>query len=255
MSLFQMILIVCPLVFIAGFIDAIAGGGGLISLPAYLMTGLPVHQCYGTNKFSACLGTSIAAVRFYRNKAVDIKASLFSAVFALVGSFAGAQVALRLSAVVLKKFFVCVLPFIAVFVLFFGKGKLRKSRVTGKMLWVICGLIGFFIGMYDGLIGPGTGTLMIFGYTTFAGYDYVTASGNAKVVNLASNLASMAAYLFAGKVLFALAIPAAVCSVVGGYLGSGMAVKKGEGAVRGLLMVMLAAIFLKLLYDTFLMGG
>ena len=252
MSFLQMLLIVCPLVFAAGFIDAIAGGGGLIALPAYLLTGLPVHQCIGSNKFSACLGTTVAAARFYRNKALDLRPALFSAVFALAGSFAGAGTALYLPAELLKKAFVCVLPFLALIVLFAGKGRQRPQRVSGRKLWLLCALIGFFIGMYDGLIGPGTGTLMIFAYTTFTGYDYVTASGNSKIVNLASNLASMTTYLLAGKVLFALAVPAAVCSVAGGYLGSGMAVKKGEGMVRRLLIVMLLCIFAKLLYDTFL---
>lgn len=252
MSYLQMLLVVCPLVFLAGFIDAIAGGGGLLSLPAFLFTGLPVHQCYGTNKFASVLGTSTAAARFYKSKAMDLRAALISAGFALVGGFAGTQVALRLDPKFLKVIFLFVLPVMAVFVLFFSsKSRQRKELRGGTTLVLLCAAIGFFIGAYDGLIGPGTGTMLIFAYTTFIGYDYVTSSGNAKIVNLASNLASVVAFLLAGKVLFELAIPAAVCSIAGGYLGSGMAIKKGNALVRKLLIVMLAFIFLKLLYDVF----
>lgn len=255
MATWQILLIICPLTFVAGLIDAIAGGGGLISLPAFLLTGLPVHQCYGTNKFSSCLGTAIAAGRFYKNKLVDLKPALVSAVFALVGSLLGVQIALQLDDILLKKIFLMILPVIAIFVLFFSnKSKQKVEKLKGTSLYVVCGIIGIALGLYDGLIGPGTGTVLIFLYTTFVGYDYVTASGNAKIVNLASNVASVITYLIAGKVLFVIAIPAAICNIAGNYLGSGMAIKKGEKFVRTLLIVMLVCIFAKLFYDTFLVG-
>ncbi len=253
MATWQILLIICPLTFVAGLIDAIAGGGGLISLPAFLLTGLPVHQCYGTNKFSSTLGTAMAAGRFYKNKLVDLKPALVSAAFALVGSLVGVQIALHLNDVLLKKIFLMVLPVIAVFVLFFSnKSKQKAEKLQGNALYIMCGAIGIALGLYDGLIGPGTGTILIFLYTTFVGYDYVTASGNAKIVNLASNVASAITYLIAGKVLFIIAIPAALCNIAGNYVGSGMAIKKGEKFVRALLIVMLICIFAKLFYDTFL---
>jgi Predicted permeases len=255
MPTWQILLIVCPLIFMAGFIDSIAGGGGLISLPAFLLTGLPVHQCYGTNKVASALGTTMAAVQFYKNKAVDIKPALFSSVFSLLSALVGTQIALRIPGDLLKKIFLLILPVIAVFVLFFsGKGKQKEIKLEGKKLYITCAIIGVVLGLYDGMIGPGTGTMLIFMYTTFVGYDYIMASGNAKIVNLASNIAAAASYLIAGHVLFVIMVPAAVCNIAGNYVGSNLAMKKGDKFIKGLLVVMLISIFAKLFYDTFLVG-
>lgn len=253
MPLGQMMLIVCPLVFIASFVDSIAGGGGLISLPAYMLTGLPIHVVCGTNKVSSGVGTIFSAIRFYRGGKMVLKTALISGVMALCGSVLGARMNMHIDGDLLKKLFLVVLPVVAVFVFISGaKRQQLKVAPVGRKLAVICGVIGFLTGMYDGLIGPGTGTFLIFGFTTFAGFDYVTASGNAKVANLASNLAGAVVYLAAGKVLWSLAIPAAVCGVFGGLLGSGMAIKKGAGFVRVIMVLVLIGVFGKLIYDMFI---
>lgn len=246
-----MVALVCALVFAAGFIDSIAGGGGLISVPAYMLTGIPMHWCSGSNKFSGFPGTAIAAYRFYKSGNVDMPNACFSAVFAVLGAFIGARAALMMDAVLLKKVFLAALPFVVLFVLFFGKGRVREKKLAGNALRAACAAIGFVCGLYDGLIGPGTGTVLIFAYTTFVGYSYLTASGNAKIVNLASNVTSLITYLLAGRVLFYIAVPAAVCSLLGGYLGSGLAIKKGDKVVKAILIVMLIAVFAKLVSDVF----
>lgn len=248
MSLPQMLLIVCPLIFLASFVDSVAGGGGLISLPAYMLTGLPMHTVCGSNKLSASIGTAISAVRFYKNGCLHLKGALFSAGAALIGAYCGVRLNIYLPNDLLKKAFVFLLPFVALFVLF-GKGKVRKQLLEGRKLYLFCTCIGFGIGMYDGLIGPGTGTFLIFCYTSFVGFDYVTASGNAKIANLASNLASLAVYLAGGHVALTLALPAACCSILGGWLGSGMAIHKGSKFIRKMLIVVLIGIFAKLIYD------
>lgn len=254
MTTLHMILIICPLVFLASFVDSIAGGGGLISLPAYMLTGIPVHVACASNKFSACTGSIVSAIRFYKNGKIHVRGALISAVLALAGAVIGAKLNLMIDAGVLKKIFLVILPAVAVFVLFGGNKRRRQQMLEGKKLDVVCALIGFFIGLYDGLIGPGTGTFLIFSYTTFIGFDYVTASGNAKVANLASNIASTVLYFFAGQILFSIAIPAALCCICGGWLGSGMAIQKGSKFIKAVLIVVLIGIFAKLIWDLHLFG-
>ncbi|MBE6905325.1 MAG: sulfite exporter TauE/SafE family protein [Ruminococcaceae bacterium] len=254
MTTMQMILIVCPLVFLASFVDSIAGGGGLISLPAFMLTGMPVHMACGSNKFSACAGSIISAVRFYKNGKMHVLGAVISGILALAGAAIGSKLNLMIDSSTLKKIFLIILPVVAVFVLFGGNSRRRKTLLEGKKLYLSCALIGFFIGAYDGLIGPGTGTFMIFCYTTFVGFDYVTASGNAKVANLSSNFASMVLYLFAGQILFSVAVPAAICCICGGWLGSGMAIQKGSKFIKAMLIVVLIGIFGKLIWDLHLFG-
>ena len=251
MQYWQMLAIVLPLVFFAGFIDSIAGGGGLISMPAFMLTGLPMHNVAATNKFAACIGTGVAAHEYYKKGAVKLVPALVSAAFAFVGSAAGAQIVLYIDSQKLKLAFLWVLPFVALFVLFGARIKKNNVVASGAKLYIQCAFIGLFIGAYDGLIGPGTGTFLIFAYTALSGFDYVTASGNAKIVNLASNLAAVVTFIFAGKVLYALALPAAAVNIVGSLIGSRLALKKGQKFVKYMLMVVLVLIFAKLIYDVF----
>lgn len=245
-----MLFLVCPLIFLASFIDSIAGGGGLISLPAYMITGIPVHAAFGCNKFSAGIGTLVSTVRFYHNGKIHVRSAVISALLSLVGAVIGSKINLLISKILLKKLFVLLLPVIAILVLFGSNHtKMRETMLEGKRLYFTCGLIGLLVGLYDGLIGPGTGTFFIIAFTAFVGFDYVTASGNAKVANLASNLSSLVVYLMAGKVYFALAVPATVCSILGGWIGSGMAIQKGSKFIKGILIFVLVGIVLKLIWD------
>ena len=200
------------------------------------------------------MGSIISAIRFYKNGKMHVLGAVISGVLALAGAAIGSKLNLMIDSSTLKKIFLVILPVVAVFVLFGGNSRRRKTLLEGKKLYLSCALIGFFIGAYDGLIGPGTGTFMIFCYTTFVGFDYVTASGNAKVANLSSNFASMVLYLFAGQILFSVAIPAAVCCICGGWLGSGMAIQKGGKFIKAMLIVVLVGIFGKLIWDLHLFG-
>lgn len=254
MTTLHMIMIVCPLVFLGSFVDSIAGGGGLISLPAYLLTGIPVHVACASNKFSACIGSIVSALRFYRNGKVHVRSALISAALSLGGAVIGVQMNLMFDASLLKKIFLMVLPVVAVFVLFGGNKQRREQLLEGKRLYITCAVIGFFLWIYDGLIGPGSGTFLIFCYTTFVGFDYVTASGNAKVANLSSNIASTVIFFFAGQILFSIAVPAALCCICGGWLGTGMAIQKGSKFIKAVLIVILIGIFAKLIWDLHLFG-
>lgn len=240
------LLVLCPLIFFSSFVDAVAGGGGLISLPAYMLTGIPMHMVYGSNKFSACIGTTAAAASYWKSGRIHLKASLVAAALALPGSAAGSRLNLMIDAGALKRIVLAALPVVAVIVLFGAKNKVADRLMTGRRLYLLSAASGFFIGMYDGLIGPGTGTFLIFCFTGLAGFDYVTASGNAKVVNWASNFASLVVFLFAGQIDFPLALPASLASVLGGFAGSRAAILRGNRFVKYVLAAVLCGIFVKL---------
>ena len=158
----QTFLIVCPLVFLAGFVDAIAGGGGLISLPAYLLAGVPMHNAIATNKLSSATGTAISTARLCKNKFVDWGVALPCISMALAGSFAGAHLALMASDKILRGMLIPVLPVVAFYVLkkkdLDDTGNIRISR---KKQWLLCAVCSLAVGCYDGFYGPGTGTFLL----------------------------------------------------------------------------------------------
>ena len=248
-----MLLLVCPLIFLASFVDSIACGGGLISIPASLLTGIPPHMAFGSNKLSAASGTAFAAFRFYQHRKIDLRGAILSALFALAGAVLGTKINLMIDASVIKRVILFVIPLIAVFVLLNGKQDRQRPKLGGHALDLVCILAGFGIGLYDGLIGPGTGSFLIVIYTSVAGYDYVTASGNAKIVNLASNLASLTVFIISGQVIYWLALPAALCSILGGWTGSRLAISRGKKLIQAVLVLVMLGIIIKLAID--LSGG
>lgn len=241
-------LIVCPLIFLAGFIDSIAGGGGLISLPIYLAVGLPPATAAGTNKFSASFGTFFSVYNFFRTGNIHLKIAVISAAFAFIGSSLGAHFAIMLG-MTLKYVILGVIPFVAI--LSFFKIDESNNMITGTRLFVLAAAIGFIVGMYDGLIGPGTGTILIILYTSLCGYKLKEASGNAKVVNLASNVSALIVFILNGQVFYQLAIPAAFFGIAGNYLGSHLAIKNGKTIIKPILYLVLAGIIVKIVIDTF----
>ena len=241
-------LIVCPLLFLAGLVDSIGGGGGLISLPAYLLAGLPVHQAVATNKLSSACGTSLSAIRFLRHGLVRLKLVVPAVLAAFAGSSLGAQLSLRVSEEAMKYILIAVLPAAAFFVLNrrFFRDQGRPAASERKTL-VICVLSAFFIGGYDGFYGPGTGTFLIIAFTAFAGMTVSEANAQAKMINLTSNITSLAVFLLNGQVVFLLGIAGAVCNMAGNYLGSGLALTKGSKIVRPVILIVLFLLFLKIL--------
>lgn len=244
-----MLLIICPLVFCAGFVDAIAGGGGLISLPAYIFAGVPVHIAYGTNKFANCIGTSVASAKFFKSGHIKIKPAIISAIGALIGSWFGAELVILLDEKYLKYCLIIILPVVAMFLLFnrnFGSDELERV-LPNKRLYPLAFIIGLIIGAYDGFFGPGTGTFLVIAFTTICGFNMITASGNAKIVNLASNFAALIVYLLNGKVVLAIGIPAAICAVVGNYLGAHFAIKNGSKFIKTIILLVIGLLFIKVI--------
>ena len=243
-------LIVCPLVFLAGLIDSVAGGGGLISLPAYMAAGLPLLQAAGTNKLSACLGTVASTTRFVRDRRVDWKAGIFAAFGAFPGSWLGAWLQQHIPQESVRLLMIVAIPLVAVVVLR-RKDMAGRCLVAESMYRPTALGIGLLIGFYDGLIGPGTGTFLILMFTMLLGMEAVMASGTAKIVNLTSNVAALFSYLTTQpeNVVFALALPAALCGIAGNWLGASLTVKKGTGFIRGMLLVVLALLLAKMVVD------
>lgn len=240
-----MYLIVLPMVFLASTVDAIAGGGGLISLPAYSLAGLNYDFASGNNKFSSTFGTLMATIRYYRSGKLLVIPALIAAVAALPGSWLGTRAAMALGNRVMQIFMLFAIPIVGGLVLFNRKTQ-EESRPVTKRQYPICVLIGLAIGFYDGFFGPGTGTFLIVLFTHLLGMDMVTASATAKPVNLFSNIASLATRIAAGNVLFALAFPAMACSVMGGWLGAKLALTKGAKLIRFVMMGVLALLTARL---------
>jgi len=242
--------VVCPLVFLAGLVDAMAGGGGLISLPSYLLAGLPPHMAVGTNKCGA-IGTLLATGRFLRRGQYHASSAVISVIAALTGSWLGARLNLIFPSQYLYYLMLGVIPVLAVFLFLkpdFGTQN-RINEFSPRMLLAMCGLVAFLLGCYDGFFGPGTGTFLILALTGLCGFDLLTASGNAKLINSASNVAALATYAVAGQVWWQVGIPAALCNLVGAYIGAGVALKRGAKAIRPVVFVVLALLLAKLLWD------
>jgi hypothetical protein len=242
-------LIVCPLVFLASLVDAVAGGGGLISLPAYLIAGLPVHNAIATNKLSACVGTAVATLQYTRRGFVPWKIAPFCAVCALLGSHLGAQLALMLSDSWFQLVMLVILPLTAIYVLR-GKGMVeeREAYSTGKT--ILLGMaIALAIGAYDGFYGPGTGTFLIILLTALAHMNLNAANGLTKVINLSSNVAALVVFFQNGKVLWLLGGVAALFSICGSMVGSRCFVKGGAKIVKPVMITVLGVFFVKVIVE------
>ena len=249
----NMLLILCPLIFLSCFVDAVAGGGGVISLPAYLFIGLPSHYALASNKFSAFVGGISATLKYITSGKINFSAAIWSAVGALIGASIGSGFALFIASETLKTIMLVALPIVAVF-LVWQKDKMISPKPverTNIQKIVISFLIGLGMGIYDGLIGPGTGTFMIMLFSALLGYDLLTSSGCAKLSNLASNMASVVIFLCSGKIVYILAIPAAVCGSLGAYFGAKYAIKGGSKKVQYFMFVVLIMLFVKFAFDLF----
>lgn len=243
-------LIVCPMVFLAGFVDAIAGGGGLISLPAYLLAGVPMHQAIATNKLSSATGTTISTIRYCRNTKVDWSIAGPAIVLSLIGSSIGAKLTMMMPESVLKVVLLVVLPVTAVFV--FRKNALvekQSGSVSHRRMLLITWIAALAIGCYDGFYGPGTGTFLLLVMVGLAKMDMMQAAANTKLINLASNISALVAFLIGGKVVLTLGLAASVFSIAGHYTGSSMVMKNGTKIVKPIILVVLVLLFLKVIFD------
>jgi uncharacterized membrane protein YfcA len=235
----------------AGTVDAIAGGGGLITLPALLAAGLPPQLAIGTNKGGSMWGSGAASVAFWRAGRIDRKQALLAFPLGFAGSLIGANLVLGISKDALRPIVIAMLIFAAI-VMIVRKPKRTDDRdVDTPRRLAIAALIAFVIGAYDGFFGPGTGTFLIVGFVSFCGRGLLNASADAKIVNFASNLAAVAIFAWRGTIAWEIAIPMAAGQLIGGVVGTRLALLGGAKVVRAMVLVVSGALIAKLMYDLF----
>ena len=236
-------------VFAASFVDAIGGGGGIISVPVYLLAGLPTHHALGTNKLSSGIGTAASTIRYLKKGYVDWSLGIPSVFLAIGGACVGTSLQLLVDERILKYVLLLVLPFAAVILL--RKKSLPETR--GELpVWkrrLCVWLPSLVIGMYDGFYGPGTGTFLLMCFCLLAKLDVRTASGNVKLVNFSSNMGALATSLMADKVLIGVGAVAACFSIAGHYLGAGLAIRNGSKIVRPVILVVIGLLMIRVISE------
>ncbi|MBE6971557.1 MAG: sulfite exporter TauE/SafE family protein [Ruminococcaceae bacterium] len=246
---FYVYLLVCPLVFLAGVVDAVAGGGGLISLPAYLIAGLPAHNAIATNKMSSSMGTTIATVRYGMAGFIPWKVASFCVVTAMIGSQLGARLALMLSDRAFTVVMLVILPVTAWYVLRGKALETEKEPFGAKKTILLSMVIALAVGVYDGFYGPGTGTFLLLLLTALGHMPLQMANGTTKAINLTSNITALVVFLLNGKVLLPLGIVAGVFNIAGNYLGARLFEKGGAKAVKPVMIVVLVIFFIRVITD------
>jgi uncharacterized membrane protein YfcA len=246
------VLLLCLFAFLAGGLDAIVGGGGLVQLPALLVVlpGQPVVALLGTNKLSSIVGTASAAVHYARTVEVDRRQAAEMALAAFAGSAAGALVATRVSSDLLRP--VVLVALVAVLAYTLRRpalGEVEALRLSRPAQRAVAVGGGAAIGLYDGFVGPGTGSFLVFLLVGAVGLSFLHASATAKVVNTATNLAALLLFAAGGHVLWGLGAAMAGCNLAGSQVGARLAVRRGSAWVRRVFVVVVGALVVKLAHD------
>ena len=231
---------------LAGFVDAIAGGGGMIALPALLSAGIPPVAALATNKLQGSIGTAMAALTFWRRGYVSLRALLPAVLLTFAGSLSGALVVKQLDVSVLDIAVPVALIGIALYFLF-APNLSDVDKVARLPFARFVPVLGFVIGFYDGIFGPGTGSFFTIGFVLLFGLGLTRASGNTKVLNLVSNLAALAIFIPSGDVVWPVAIAMAAGQVAGGYIGARTGIRFGAKVIRPLVVVVSIALAVRLL--------
>lgn len=245
------------LAFVAGFLDAVVGGGGLIQLPALLiqLPQTPIPTLFGTNKIAALAGTSVAAVSYARRIRFDYTLLAIIALVAFGSAFLGAHAVTYLDSNALKPLILVIL----VVMLAYTYVKKDLGHAPTKQLSLLKqglygSLLALFVGFYDGFFGPGTGSFFVLGFVLILGFEFLKASAYAKVINVVTNLSALSVFVNAGHYLLPLAILMAVCNVLGNITGTWMALRRGNGFVRQLFLVIVSLLIVRYSYDVLVTG-
>ncbi|MFI5263062.1 MAG: sulfite exporter TauE/SafE family protein [Candidatus Kapaibacterium sp.] len=249
------VVILCIAAFAAGFVDAIVGGGGLIQIPVglVLLPQYPVATVIGTTKIPSFCGTSIAAYQYSRHVDLNYKHLALMTIIAGCSAFLGSWTLTKVSNDFMKPLLLVVLCVIAIYTYRkknFGVHEVKNHTVGQVRNYAI--FVSLIIGFYDGFIGPGTGSFLVWTFITLLGLDFLHASADAKFVNLSTNIGSICLFAISGKIIYAFAIPMAVFNAAGGFIGSKLAILKGNSFMRIIFLCVVSATLLKLGYDYFL---
>jgi uncharacterized membrane protein YfcA len=242
-------LLACLAAFFAGFIDSIAGGGGLIQVPVllFLFPNMPIVTLLGTNKLAASSGTVISSYNYVKALEINLKKFLPALLAAFVFSMIGAKILSLLNDELLKPLIFFLLLAIGIYTLFKKElGQISQLRFTGYRLQFLLILIGAVLGFYDGFFGPGMGSLLIFCYVSLIGFSFLEGSAFAKLTNLSANIAACGFFIFHHHVVYRIGIPMAFFNIVGNYVGSKLAIQKGSAFVRGIFLIVISGILLQM---------
>ena len=236
----------------AGFVDAVAGGGGLVQLPALLIgiSNKPIPMILGTNKIPSIFGTSTAAASYFKKVRPDLRLTISMTLPALLGSIAGAHLASHFPTSVFHPLILILLVLVGLYTwrkpdLGLSE-RLRYSHLT--RLWIVAGC-GLLIGFYDGIFGPGTGTFLVFLLVIVVGYEFLKASATAKLVNIATNFGAILTFQLTGHIWWRLGLALAVANVSGAIVGSRLAIRGGSPLVRRIFLIVVAGLIAKLSYS------
>ena len=248
------VILLCIAAFFAGFVDAIVGGGGLIQTPVamVLLPNLAVSSIIGSLKIPAFSGTFFAAKQYLKEVQINWKLLALMAVIAFSAAFIGSNLLTLVSNHFMKPLLLVVLSLIAIYTFIkkdFGTHQVVNLSATKQYLLAV--LMSVLIGFYDGFIGPGTGSFLVLGFVTLLGYDFLHASANAKMVNLATNFGSICLFVLKGKIIWAIAIPMAVCNAIGGWAGAKLAINKGNAFIRLFFLIVVVSTLLRFAYDLY----
>jgi hypothetical protein len=249
------IILLCIASFFAGFVDAIVGGGGLIQTPValILLPNVAVSSIIGSLKIPAFSGTSFAARQYLKKVTMNWKLLIIMAIVAFVSAFLGSTLLTYVSNDFMKPLLFVVLILIAIYTFMkknFGSHQAKNLSESDLLFYGI--LMSIVIGFYDGFIGPGTGSFLVLGFVAILGFDFLHASANAKMVNLATNFGSICLFVLKGKIIWAIAIPMAVCNALGGFIGAKLAIKKGNGFIRIFFLIVVIETLIRFGYDVFI---
>lgn len=246
----EKIIFLCCIGFIAAFVDAVAGGGGLITVPAYLMAGLPPHLALGTNKFAASFGSCTSSYKFAKSGKVNFKLLKFLIPFTFLGAVIGVRTVLSIDESILNGLVLVLILFIGIYTLFSKSiGMEDKSKEITKSNLFLGILLAFSLGFYDGFFGPGTGSFLVFGLIYLYGFDFTKASGNARMLNFVSNITSLLMFALNGQIIYKIGMPVAIFMILGARLGAGIAITKGGKFIKPIFVTMSLAVALKMLYS------
>jgi len=246
------ILYVLPIAFFAGLVDAIAGGGGLIQIPGMLLLfpTLPIVTILGTNKLASSCGTMMSSLHYTRTLHINFKAIAPTLLASFLFSLLGAKVATIVDNSILHPIILVLLILIGLYA-FFKKDLgliIKEEHIIGAKLHVYCVVIGMIMGFYDGFFGPGTGSILIFCFVGWLGFSFLQGSAFSKLTNLASNLAATLVFAGGHHILYKIALPMAVCNILGNLVGAKLAIKKGSSFVRWIFLLVIVGIIGQFIY-------
>ncbi|CEK30408.1 membrane protein [[Clostridium] sordellii] len=244
------IIFLCIGGFLAAFVDSIAGGGGLISMPILLMAGLPTHLALGTNKFAGSFGCFSSAYRYAKSGKTNIELLKKLIPFTIIGCFLGVKCVLSISDTILNILVFIMILVVALYTYLKKElGTIDNFQGIDDKNLKIGIIMAFSLGFYDGFFGPGTGTFLAFSLIKIYGFDFLSASANTKILNFTSNFVALILFMINGQILYSVAILYAISMILGGYIGAKVAINKGSKLIKPIFLIMSIAVGFKLIYQ------